>query len=175
MRILAMNVQNLEGDSRRQNILHTELRRLSPDLVALQEVIQSEERRQLDELLADTGLEATHQAQVLAYDPPWVDRSGGTAIASRWPHQVVEALDLRLLDIPWCTLAAVVDIPGAGEMLFIGTTASWRLDAEPGSAHAHPKAHCRVVSAELVFDRDFDGVWASDHFGVLVEAEVGND
>lgn len=244
MRILTMNVQNLEGDP----------------------------RRQLDELLAGTGLEATHQAEILAYDPPWVDRYGGTAIATRWPHRVVEALDLRLPDVPWSTLAAVVDIPDEGEMLFIGTTASWRLDAESarerqalaiaeldarhrralptviagdfnaepdaasirfltgrqslaghsvcyqdawaaaadgpgytwtnanpvagtvidqvvrqpnharridyvliGSADAHPKAHCRVVGAELVFDRDFDGVWASDHFGVLVEAEVGTE
>lgn len=275
MRILTMNVQNLEGDPRRQQLLNAEMRRLSPDLVALQEVVQGEDRRQLDELLTGTGLEATHQVQTLAYQPPWADRYGGTAIATRWTHEVVETLDLRLHDapdMPWCTLAAVVDIPGEGEMLFISTTASWRLDAESarerqalaltdldmrhrralptviagdfnaepdaasirfltgrqslaghsvyyqdawtaagngpgftwtdanpaaravidqivrqpnharridyvliGSAHAHSKAHCRVASAKVVFDHSSDGIWASDHFAVLVEADVGND
>lgn len=62
MRILTMNVQNLEGDPRRQELPNAELRRLSPDLVALQEVVLSDERRQLDELLAGTGLEGTHQS-----------------------------------------------------------------------------------------------------------------
>jgi endonuclease/exonuclease/phosphatase family metal-dependent hydrolase len=272
MRILTINVQNLDGDPRRQQFLNEELRRLSPDLLALQEVVQSEELRQLDELLAGSGLNGTHQAQTLAYEPPWADRYGGTAIATRWPHRVVETLDLRLqdaADVPWCTLAAVVEVPGEGEMVFVSTTASWRLDAEAarerqalaladldtrhrralptviagdfnadpdaasirfltgrqslagrsvyyqdawaaagegpghtwtdanpvaravidqivrqpgharridyvliGSGHAHSQGSCRVRSAKVVFDRDSDGVWASDHFGVLVEADV---
>jgi hypothetical protein len=37
-RILTLNVQNDEGDPRRQELLNRELRRLEPDLVALQEV-----------------------------------------------------------------------------------------------------------------------------------------
>ncbi|MGM4916241.1 endonuclease/exonuclease/phosphatase family protein [Tardiphaga sp. 813_E8_N1_3] len=61
------------------------------------------------------------------------DRYGGTALASRWPHKVVEVLDLRLpdaADVPWGTLAAIVDLPDEGEMLFIAATAAWRLHAE---------------------------------------------
>ena len=133
VRVVSINTQNLEGDPRRQDMLNTELRRLNPDLVALQEVIEDGERHQLDRLLAGTSLHATHQAQTMAYTPPYMDRYGGTAVATRWPHHVAETLDLRLLDasdIPWATMAVVVEIPGQGELLFIAATGSWRLDAE---------------------------------------------
>jgi len=35
-----------------------------------------------------------------------------------------------------------------------------------------PPAHARVRSAALAFDRPVDGIWPSDHFGVLVELDV---
>jgi endonuclease/exonuclease/phosphatase family metal-dependent hydrolase len=127
-RIVTVNVENTQGDPRRQLLLNEELRRLEPDLVALQEVVHGTERRQLDELLDGTGLKGHHQAEALAYEPPWADRYGGTAIASRWPFAVVETLDLRLhgaADVPWCTIAAAVDVPDEGELLFIAATASW--------------------------------------------------
>ena len=38
LRVLTINVQNDEGDPRRTRLLNQETRRLSPDLVALQEV-----------------------------------------------------------------------------------------------------------------------------------------
>lgn len=275
VRILTMNVENVAGDPHRQEVLNRELRRLDPDLVALQEVIHNPERHQLDELLAGTNLQARHQAETMAYEPPWMDRYGGTAVATRWPHRVVETLDLRLhdaTDVPWCTLAIVVNLPGEGEVLFIATTASWRLDAEGarerqvialteldarhrrplptiiagdlnagpeaasvrylsglqslggqsvcyqdawavagdghgytwsvdnprarsvmdqivrqpglrrrldyvfiGSAHHHPNAHCHVKTATLAFDQAFEGTWASDHFGVVIDVEIGMD
>ena len=46
-----------------------ELRRLDLDLVALQKVIRTPERDQLGELLADTNLQATHQAARLCCRP----------------------------------------------------------------------------------------------------------
>jgi endonuclease/exonuclease/phosphatase (EEP) superfamily protein YafD len=49
----------------------------------------------------------------------------------------VEVLDLRLAnatDVPWATLAVSVQVPQICELLFIGATASWRLDAEPARA-----------------------------------------
>ena len=64
---------------------------------------------------------------------PFADRYGGAAVATRWPHRIVEALDQRgadAPDVPWCTLAASVPVPALGEVLFIGTTFSWRLNAE---------------------------------------------
>jgi endonuclease/exonuclease/phosphatase family metal-dependent hydrolase len=134
LRILTLNVWNEEGEvGRRLDLINRELRQLAPDIVALQEVVYTSERNQLDQLLDGTGLSGVHQVQVMAAAPSGIDRYGGSAIATRWPHRVVEALDLRLadaLDVPWSTLAVAVSVPGEGELLFIGTTASWRLEAE---------------------------------------------
>jgi endonuclease/exonuclease/phosphatase family metal-dependent hydrolase len=133
LRILTCNVQNDDGDARRMEVLNRGLRDLNPDLVALQEVTQTPDRNQLAELLDGTGLHGTHQADVLAYEPPWADKYGGNALATRWPHRILETLDLRLPDapdVPWCTLAASVTLPNQEEILFIATTTSWRLDAE---------------------------------------------
>ncbi|QYN39341.1 endonuclease/exonuclease/phosphatase family protein [Pseudonocardia sp. DSM 110487] len=273
LRVVTINVQNTEGDPRRTELINRELRRLEPDLVALQEVLDNPQRHQLDELLDGTGLHGTHQSAAMSYAPPWVERYGGGAVATRRPHQVVECLDLRgsdATDVPWCTLAAVVPVPDEGELLFIVASSSWRLEAEAarerqalaltdldarhrrtlptivggdlnaepdassiryltgrqalggrsayyhdawavagdgpgwtwsvdnpaagevidqivrqpnhrrridyvliGSWHAHPTAHCRVRSAELAFDKPMDGVWPSDHFGVVVDVEIG--
>jgi endonuclease/exonuclease/phosphatase family metal-dependent hydrolase len=275
LRVLTCNVQNEDGDAGRMRVLNRGLRELNPDMVALQEVTRTSARDQLAELLDGTALYGTHQADVLAYEPPWADRYGGSALATRWPHRIMEALDLRLPDapdVPWCTLAATLTIPGLGEMLFIATTTSWRLDAESarerqaialteldarhrralptiiagdlnaspdaasirflrglqslngrsvyyhdawdvagqgaghtwttdnpaahseidqlvgqpnhrrrldyilvGARHAHPEARCRISRAELAFHQPFDGIWASDHFGVVVDLECDRD
>ena len=272
MRVLTVNVQNDQGDPRRTGLWNSELRRLAPDLVALQEVGYPGRRDQLAELLDGTGLHATHQAGVLDETPPDADRYGGAAVATRWPHRVVEVLAGRLAEAPeinWWTLAVAVDRPGLGEQLFIAPTTPWRLDAEAarerqaveiaeidgrhrtalptviagdlnagpeasgirylsgmqtlngrsvhyhdawavaghgpghtwtvdnplaaaeiervigqpghrrridyvfvGSAHAHPEAQARIVDARLIGDRPIDGVWLSDHAGVLVDLDV---
>jgi endonuclease/exonuclease/phosphatase family metal-dependent hydrolase len=274
LRVLTMNVQNDAGDPRRIGLLNEGLRAIGPDVVALQEVSYPGAGSQLSALLEGTGLTGTHQADVMAYVPPFTDRYGGTAVASRWPHQVVEVWDPRAADaadVPWCTLAVKIPLPEeAGELLFIATTASWRLDAaaarerqalavtdldarhrgvlptiiagdfnagpdaasiryltgaqslhdrsvayhdawavagdgpgytwtadngaaraemdqivrQPGyrrrldyifvgSWHAHPRAYCRVEAARLVFTDPVDGLWLSDHFGLLAEVEIG--
>src|SRR5438046_2049887 len=114
-------------------LINRELRRLRPDLVALQEVVCSAEVDQLADLLDRTDLRGTHQDRVARTAMPWTDRYGGSAIASRWPHRVVELLDLRMsgaTDVPWATIAAIVELPGEGDVLFIGTTFAWRLSAE---------------------------------------------
>lgn len=275
LRVLTLNVENLEGDDRRTKAINQEVRRIAPDLVSFQEVVRSPERNQLDELLAGTELHGTHQGDAMSYAPPWSDRYGGTAIATRWPHTTLEVLDMRIAggsDVPWCTVAVSVPIPGEGDVLFIGTTAAWRLDAEMvreqqaialtdldarhrrrlptiiagdfnaapeaasirylrglqslggrsvhyhdaweiagdgpghtwtvdnpntrevvsavvrqsehrrridyvfiGSWHEHGDAYCQVRSAALGFDRPIDGVWASDHYGVVVDVELGTD
>ena len=275
LRVLTFNVENVEGDPRRTKTINSELRRINPDMVSFQEVISDPDRAQLDELLADTGLHGTHQADVMAYTPPHADKYGGTAVATRWPHTTLEVVDMRLAgaaDVPWCTVAVAVPVPDAGELLFIGTTAAWRLDAEAvreqqavaltdldarhrrtlptiiagdfnaepdaasirylrglqslggrsvhyhdaweiagegpgytwttenpntrqvvdavvrqpehhrridyvfiGSWHQHHKAYCQVRSAAVAFDAPNGGVWASDHYGVVVDVEVGED
>src|ERR1700742_4283453 len=133
LRVLTLNVENLEGDDRRTKAINQEVRRIAPDLVSFQEVVRSPERNQLDELLAGTELHGIHQSEAMSYAPPWSDRYGGTAVATRWPHTTPEVLDMRTAggsDVPWCTVAVSVPIPGEGDVLFIGTTAAWRLDAE---------------------------------------------
>jgi endonuclease/exonuclease/phosphatase family metal-dependent hydrolase len=272
LRVLTINVQNDDGDHRRTSLLNQELRRLGPDLVALQEVCYPEQRDQLAQLIAGTGLHATHQADVLDYLPPDANRYGGTAVATRWPHRVLEVLDHRpagAADVHWWTLAVSVRVPDLGEQLFIVPTTPWRLDSEAarerqaievtgldvrhrtklptiiagdfnatpqassirylsglqslngrsvhyhdewavagdgpgytwsvdnpvaatqidrvvgqpahrrridyvfaGSAHAHPQARARIIAARLVGDGPVDGVWLSDHAGVLVDLDV---
>jgi endonuclease/exonuclease/phosphatase family metal-dependent hydrolase len=44
-----------------------------------------------------------------------------------------------------------------------------------GSWDAHPKARAKVEAARLAFDKPVDGVWLSDHFGLVVDLEVEAD
>lgn len=133
VRILTLNVWNTEGDPRRPEVINRRIRQLEPDLIALQEVVHTAGTRSLEALLAGLAFHVTHQAEVQESVPRFSDRYGGTAVATRWPHEVVEVLDLRLAgvnDVPWATLAAVVKLPTEGELLFIAPTAAWRPSAE---------------------------------------------
>lgn len=273
LRILTINVENLIGDPRRQEVLNAELRRLDPDLVAFQEVVHGPDREQLDMLLAGSPLNGTHQSALMAYEPINPNDDGNSAVATRWGHEVVEVLDLRSPGspiMPWCTLAVIVQLPDVGELLFIVHTGAahfdgastqerevlaltdldfrhrrslptiiagdfnappecssirflsglqslqgksvmyhdaWAVAGEgPGytwgcdnpraaaridryarqpnfrrridyvfvaSYNNHPDAHCTIQSAQLAFDHEVDGLWPSDHFGVLVDVEIG--
>jgi endonuclease/exonuclease/phosphatase family metal-dependent hydrolase len=133
LRVVTLNVWNTEGDARRPELIHHELKRLDPDLVAFQDVVQTCGVKMLNRLLDGLNLHATHQADVQRYIPRYAERYGGTGIASRWPHEAIEALDLRVVgavDVPWATLAVSVALPDVGEMLFIAATAAWRPAAE---------------------------------------------
>jgi endonuclease/exonuclease/phosphatase family metal-dependent hydrolase len=272
LRVLTLNLWNSRGDAAaRMSAVNSELVRLAPDLVAFQEVLPD----QLPGLLDGTGLHGSHQADTAAAVPPYADRFGGTAIATRHPHRVVEVVDLRgadAPDVPWLTLAAHVPVPEVGDVLFIAPTTSFRPDAEAmrerqvlaisdldsrhrtslptviagdfnaapdaasirfltgrqslagrsahyldawevagaGDGHtwtvdnpnalddiemlirqpghrrridyvfiggpmAHPHSHAKVRNAALACDEPVDGVWASDHFGVVVDLEIGRD
>jgi endonuclease/exonuclease/phosphatase family metal-dependent hydrolase len=275
LRVVTLNVENEEGDPRRVEVINGGLRGLDPDLVTLQEVVRTPDHDQLKRLGDGLGLHWTHQADVTPTAPPFAERYGGSAVGTRWPHRVDEVLDLRIggsLDVPWATVAVTVPLPDVGDVLFIGTTMSWRLEAESarerqvvaltdldarhrtdlptiiagdfnaapdaasiryltglqsldgrsvqyhdawavagdgpghtwtvdnpvtrsvvdqivrqpehrrridyvfvGSWHAHPKAHARVEAAGLVLDEPVDGVWASDHFGVVADLDIDID
>jgi endonuclease/exonuclease/phosphatase family metal-dependent hydrolase len=275
LRVVTLNVWNTEGDARRPELINHELKRLDPDLVSLQEVVQTHDLKMLGRLFEGLNLHATHQADIQGYIPPFADRYGGSAVASRWPHRAIEAVDLRVAgtnDVPWATLAVSVALPDAGEMLFIGATAAWRPAAEAvreqqamaitdldarhrrdlptiiagdfnaapeaasirylagrqslngrsvlyhdawmvagegpgytwtvdnpharagieqiirqphyrsrfdyvfvGSWDAHPGARAQVEAAHLAFDRPVEGVWLSDHFGLVVDLQVSAD
>jgi len=106
VRILTLNVWNSEGDPRRPESINRALATLKPDLIAFQEVMQTPDSKMLDRLLASLDFDATHQADVQHSTPPFADRYGGSAVATRWPHQMVEILDMRVAaatDVPWAT------------------------------------------------------------------------
>lgn len=133
LRVLTFNVQNGAGDLARASLVSAALRDLRPDVVALQEVGYPGERDVLARMLDGTGLHGTHQADVLTSVPPFADRFGGTAVASRWPHAVLEAVDQRLPSaprLPWYALAVSVPVPSVGSLLLIAPTSSWELSAE---------------------------------------------
>lgn len=275
IRVLTLNVWNTEGDPRRTELINRELRRLNPDLVSLQEVANTPDGAQLPKLLDGLNFHSIHQSDVQPYTPPFADRYGGSAIATRWPHKFIEALDLRIAgasDVPWSTLAVSVELPQLGELLFIGATAAWRSNAEwareqqalavadldarhrrdlptiiagdfnaapdaasirfltgrqslagrsvcyhdawaiagngpgytwtrenpnaeagieqivrqpgqqrridyifVGSWDAHPNAFARVENAALVGNSPVEGIWLSDHYGVVADLTIGKD
>jgi endonuclease/exonuclease/phosphatase family metal-dependent hydrolase len=272
IRVLTLNVWNNDGPSQRTSLINQELKRLQPDLISFQEVVRSAEKDQLAELTEGLGFTTTHQADMQAYEPPFFDRFGGAAIATKLPHSRLEVVDLRKSgssDVPWATMAVSLALPDLGELLFIAASSSWRLNAEaarerqafdlvdldsrhrrelptiiagdfnaspesasirfltglqsldgrsvhyhdawaiggqgPGwtwsdenpnakigieqivgqPAHRrridyvfvggwddHPRARAKVLDARLAFDEPLGGLWASDHFGVLVTLDV---
>jgi endonuclease/exonuclease/phosphatase family metal-dependent hydrolase len=124
MRVMTRNVQHDVGDPRRTDLLNRELRAARPDLLAIQEVRYPE---QLNRLLAHTRLRhVTHQADVLRTQPPEADRYGGTAVATRRPHRVVDVVERRVDGFHYWTLAVRV-----GDLLFVTLTTPW----EPEAAH----------------------------------------
>jgi hypothetical protein len=44
-----------------------------------------------------------------------------------------------------------------------------------GSWHEHRSASCQVRSAAVAFDQPIDGVWASDHYGAVVDVKLTAD
>ncbi|HKE14182.1 MAG TPA: endonuclease/exonuclease/phosphatase family protein [Kofleriaceae bacterium] len=155
LRILTLNVWNRSGDPRRTRVINRELRRLAPDLMSFQEVVADREPGHLDQLVDGLDVQRTHQVEVMPTVPPDVERYGGMGLATRWPHRIVEVLDLRqadALDVPWCTLAAVVSLPG--EASCSSSPRRWSGASTP---------------------RPADGVWASDHAGLVVDLDIGRD
>jgi endonuclease/exonuclease/phosphatase family metal-dependent hydrolase len=124
MRVVTRNVWHDAGDPRRTDLLNRELQGLRPDLLALQEVRHPE---QVARLLARTRLRhVTHQAEVLRDQPPEAERFGGTAIATRRPHRVVDVVERRIDGFHYWTLAVRVD-----GLLFVVPTTPW----QPSAAH----------------------------------------
>jgi endonuclease/exonuclease/phosphatase family metal-dependent hydrolase len=134
VRVLTFNVWNDEGDPRRIGLINREVRSLRPDLVAFQEV----RRPRLDDLVAGTGLHTTHQDEVLADPPPEAQRYGGTVVATRRPHRVVDVRAGRIDGAHWWTLTVEVD-----GLRFVVPTTPW----EPGATAA--RDHQAALVAEL--------------------------
>lgn len=161
LRVLTFNVQNGGGDLARASLVGAELRRLRPDVVALQEVGYPGERDVLARMLDGTGLHGTHQADVLASVPDSADRFGGTAVASRWPLTVLEAVDQRMPEaprLPWYALVVSVPVPSVGSLLLIAPTSSWELSLEV----ARERQAVRLSELDELYRRDVPTVIAGD-------------
>lgn len=123
VRVLTMNVYgpgNPHWD-RRHRLVGRTLRALDPDVIALQEVpVDSPEA--MTRLLG-RGHHLSH------FSRPSTDGVAGT-LATRWPHRVVDEIDLRITDrsratLPWCAALLVeLDTP-LGPMLVAHHKPSW--------------------------------------------------
>ncbi|GHF60131.1 endonuclease/exonuclease/phosphatase family metal-dependent hydrolase [Amycolatopsis bartoniae] len=128
LRVLTLNIWNVEGEPARQPLLRKAIRDLRPDLVSLQEVTREDGRDQLAELLDGTGLHGVHQLDVLGPVP--AAARAGTALASRWAPTEVEAIPLPQALGAECAIAATIRLPIGQDFVFMAVKPTWRLDAE---------------------------------------------
>jgi endonuclease/exonuclease/phosphatase family metal-dependent hydrolase len=124
IRVLTLNIWNRQGPwEKRLPLLREGIRRLDPDLVGLQEVIDDRGRTQADEIREGLGYEA---AFGLAHDHG--DGVGfGNAVLSRWPITAARTLPLPTgtSDERRCLLACDVASPH-GEIPFFVTHLNWK-------------------------------------------------
>lgn len=123
LRVVTMNVLSPGNPDweRRRRVLAGALRRLRADVVALQEVPIADGPEVVDELLGPGY-------HVRGFSRTSDDGVGG-AIATRWPHRLVEEIDQRLapraLDLPWCATQIVeIDAP-VGRTLIAHHKPAW--------------------------------------------------
>ncbi|GAB3009816.1 endonuclease/exonuclease/phosphatase family protein [Amycolatopsis acidiphila] len=128
LRVLTLNLWNLEGEPGRQSLLRDAIHDLRPDLLSLQEVARTSERDQLAGLLDGTGLHGIHQLEVLDAHP--AAARAGTALASRWKPTEVEAIALPRALGAECAIAATIRLPNGQDLVFVAAKPTWRLDAE---------------------------------------------
>jgi endonuclease/exonuclease/phosphatase family metal-dependent hydrolase len=192
LRVLTLNVENLEGDDRRTKAINSEVRRIAPDLVSFQEVVATSDRKQLDaeavreqQAIALTDLDARHRREL------------PTIIAGDF-NATPDAASIRYLRGLQSLGGRSVQYHDAWEIAGSGPGYTWTtknpntqnvVDAvvrQParhqrfdyvfiGSWHQHRNSYCQVRSAAVAFDQPIDGVWASDHYGVVVDVDIGVD
>jgi len=83
LRVLTLNIWNLDGDWRaRRHAVLSVLRQWEPDVVCLQEVVETDKGNQADWLAAELGAWHVAFASVQHHDGP---ARFGNAVLSRWP------------------------------------------------------------------------------------------
>jgi endonuclease/exonuclease/phosphatase family metal-dependent hydrolase len=126
LRVLTLNVLALEHaeGGRRLAVLREELRRLRPDVAALQEVTRTEGYDQVLDLLGPG---------YTVIDHPGASPDGvGAALASRWPVRDTRRLDLHLtpraVDLPWAAVvvAEVLAPAPLGPLLVVHHKPNWQ-------------------------------------------------
>ena len=125
LRVLSLNIWHHSGPwKERRELIRSWIERLDPDVIGLQEVLRGPELDQLADL-APSGF-STDYARAI---PFWGDRSldFGNAIASRWPIETSERVELPngATDEERVALAATIAAP-FGPLLFTSTHLHWR-------------------------------------------------
>ncbi len=160
MRILTLNLWGRNGIwADRRSVLIEGFHSLQPDLVALQEVIKTDEYDQVIDLLGP-GWNVAHQQGR--------DAEGmGISIASHWPLRTVQELDLHVTprtgNFPCATLIAEVFAPDpVGPLLFVNHFPNWQVDFEyerelqAALAARVIEEHARKTSLHVVLGGDLD-------------------
>ncbi|WP_345378617.1 endonuclease/exonuclease/phosphatase family protein [Pseudonocardia yuanmonensis] len=167
IRVVTLNTlspQYAEG-RRRRAAIREELRRLDPDVVALQEVVRTGEVDETAELLGPAYHVAPH---------PAVAEGGDTAVlGSRWPFTQVHRLDLdvtaRAREFPWGgAVVAELDVPGLGPLVLAHHKPCYQLGFE------RERELQAVATAELVERRVAD-LSATEPAGRTVHAVLLGD
>jgi endonuclease/exonuclease/phosphatase family metal-dependent hydrolase len=125
LRILTLNIWNRQGPwERRLELIRAGIARLAPDLVGLQEVLESDGKSQADEIREGLGYEAAFGC---AHDLGGGVRFGNAAL-SRWPiaRSSVFGLPTGKSEEHRSLLLAHVDSP-YGMLPFFVTHLNWRL------------------------------------------------
>ena len=147
LRVLTLNLWQRYGAwADRRSVLIDGIRAKQPDLVAFAESIKTDEYDQTVDLLGEGFNVAYSKAR---------DTNGmGISIASRWPVEEVREVDLnvtsRTAGFPCTALVARVAAPDPIGSLLFGTA----LD---------------IAACERIFDEPVNGIWASDHFGLVAD------
>jgi endonuclease/exonuclease/phosphatase family metal-dependent hydrolase len=165
MPLRAMSL-NLFGDNAdwpaRREVLAAGLRRLRPDVLALQEAVVDDDNDQAAELLGP-GYQLAHQTRGLVGD----GRHRGASVASRWPILEVHEVDLHLTprtgDYSCGTVVAEVAAPASlGRLLVVSHGPSWAWWAEAERELQALAVACRVEElvagdpAHVVVGGDFN-------------------
>lgn len=127
IRVLTLNLWSDTGDvERRLSTVIPQIRALSPELIALQEVRQGGRTSQAAALASALG----HEWRFGCVDPESAGGPIGNAVLSRFPIRAEDTLRLpsRRTHDPRNALRCDVETP-AGRLVFISTHLSWELDA----------------------------------------------
>jgi endonuclease/exonuclease/phosphatase family metal-dependent hydrolase len=161
--ILTINVNGYEPYEDRNPILRKGITELRPDLLSFQEAAYPQgKRHQIAECLDGLGYYIDHQFDGLEPSPGGT----GTCIASRWPMERAELMQLpstpRAGDYPVAALCETIHVPPPfGDILFVNPKTDWQLHvekereeqvieiAELVAKHGDPEGFPAIVAADF--------------------------
>jgi endonuclease/exonuclease/phosphatase family metal-dependent hydrolase len=127
LRVLTLNIWNDSGPwPKRAERIRAWIAKLSPDLIAFQEVLQSPQRDLAQELVGQSGYQLAFAKASNFWRTP--EDAIGNAIASRWPIAKSDVLPLPAKDADGetrCALLTHIESPH-GPLVFACTHLNWK-------------------------------------------------